>query len=37
MIITSNGEVVTNNHVIAGATTITVTLYGKPDGACRPR
>jgi S1-C subfamily serine protease len=29
MIITSDGEVVTNNHVIAGATTITVTLYGK--------
>jgi serine protease Do len=29
MIVTSNGEVVTNNHVIAGATTITVTLYGK--------
>ena len=28
MIITSNGEVVTNNHVIAGATSITVTLYG---------
>ena len=28
MIITSSGEVVTNNHVIAGATTITVTLYG---------
>ncbi len=28
MIITSNGEVVTNNHVIAGATTISVTLYG---------
>lgn len=28
MIITSNGEVVTNNHVIAGATNITVTLYG---------
>ncbi len=28
MIITSGGEVVTNNHVIAGATTITVTLYG---------
>ena len=28
MIITSDGEVVTNNHVIAGATTITVTLYG---------
>ncbi len=29
MIITPNGEVVTNNHVITGATTITVTLYGK--------
>jgi S1-C subfamily serine protease len=29
MIITSGGEVITNNHVIAGATTITVTLYGK--------
>lgn len=29
MIITSNGEVVTNNHVISGATTITVTLYGQ--------
>jgi S1-C subfamily serine protease len=29
MIITPNGEVVTNNHVISGATTITVTLYGK--------
>ncbi len=28
MIITSNGEVITNNHVIAGATTITVTLFG---------
>jgi putative serine protease PepD len=28
MIITPNGEVVTNNHVIAGATTINVTLYG---------
>ena len=28
MIITSDGEVVTNNHVIAGATDITVTLYG---------
>ena len=28
MIITSDGEVVTNNHVISGATTITVTLYG---------
>ena len=29
MIITSDGEVVTNNHVITGATTITVTLYGQ--------
>ncbi|MGD0393331.1 MAG: trypsin-like peptidase domain-containing protein [Acidimicrobiales bacterium] len=28
MIISSDGEVVTNNHVISGATTITVTLYG---------
>ncbi len=28
MIITSDGQVITNNHVIAGATTITVTLYG---------
>ncbi|HEV3366708.1 MAG TPA: trypsin-like peptidase domain-containing protein, partial [Acidimicrobiales bacterium] len=29
MIITSGGEVITNNHVISGATTITVTLFGK--------
>jgi len=29
VIITPTGEVVTNNHVIAGATTITVTLYGQ--------
>jgi len=28
MIITPSGEVVTNNHVITGATTITVTLFG---------
>ncbi len=28
MIITPGGEVITNNHVIAGATTITVTLWG---------
>jgi S1-C subfamily serine protease len=29
MIITADGEVVTNNHVISGATVITVTLYGQ--------
>ena len=29
MIISSTGEVVTNNHVITGATDITVTLYGQ--------
>jgi len=29
VIITSTGEVVTNNHVISGAATITVTLYGQ--------
>jgi putative serine protease PepD len=29
MIISTDGEVITNNHVIAGATTITVTLYGQ--------
>lgn len=29
MIISPNGLVVTNNHVIAGATTIQVTLYGR--------
>lgn len=29
MIITSDGEVITNNHVISGATSITVTLYGQ--------
>ncbi|HTZ07792.1 MAG TPA: trypsin-like peptidase domain-containing protein [Acidimicrobiales bacterium] len=29
MIVSTDGEVVTNNHVIDGATTITVTLYGK--------
>jgi S1-C subfamily serine protease len=29
MIITTTGEIITNNHVISGATTITVTLYGQ--------
>ena len=29
MIISSTGEVITNNHVISGATAITVTLYGQ--------
>ena len=29
MIITTTGEVITNNHVISGATTITVNLYGQ--------
>jgi S1-C subfamily serine protease len=29
MIIGTTGEVITNNHVIAGATSITVTLYGQ--------
>src|SRR6185437_11111458 len=28
MVVTSSGEVVTNNHVIAGASTISVTLHG---------
>lgn len=29
MIISTDGEVLTNNHVISGATTITATLYGQ--------
>jgi S1-C subfamily serine protease len=29
MIISTDGEVITNNHVISGATTITVTLFGQ--------
>jgi putative serine protease PepD len=29
MIISTDGEVITNNHVISGATAITVTLYGE--------
>lgn len=31
MILTSNGEVLTNNHVVAGATSLTVTLFGQDD------
>ena len=29
LILSASGEVLTNNHVIAGATAITITLYGK--------
>jgi S1-C subfamily serine protease len=29
MILTSSGEVLTNNHVVTGATTVTVTLFGQ--------
>jgi S1-C subfamily serine protease len=29
MILTSDGEVLTNNHVVAGASTVTVTLFGQ--------
>ncbi len=29
MIITPNGEILTNNHVVAGATSVTVTLFGQ--------
>ncbi len=29
MILTSTGEVLTNNHVVAGASTVTVTLFGQ--------
>jgi S1-C subfamily serine protease len=31
MILTPNGEVLTNNHVVAGATTVTVTLFGQTN------
>ena len=30
MILTASGEVLTNNHVIAGATSISVTIQGRP-------
>ena len=30
MILTTSGQVLTNNHVIAGATSITVTIQGRP-------
>ncbi len=29
MILSPGGEILTNNHVVAGATTVTVTLYGQ--------
>jgi putative serine protease PepD len=31
MVISPNGEVLTNNHVVAGASTVTVTLYGQSE------
>jgi len=31
MIIDNTGEVITNNHVISGATAVTVTLYGQTE------
>jgi putative serine protease PepD len=31
MILTSGGEVLTNNHVVAAATSVTVTLFGQTD------
>jgi putative serine protease PepD len=31
MILTSDGEVLTNNHVVAAATSVTVTLFGQSD------
>jgi S1-C subfamily serine protease len=32
MILTAQGEVLTNNHVVAGATSVTVTLFGQSIG-----
>jgi S1-C subfamily serine protease len=31
MILTSDGEVLTNNHVVAGASSVTVTLFGQTN------
>jgi S1-C subfamily serine protease len=31
MILTADGQVLTNNHVVAGASTVTVTLFGQTD------
>ena len=31
MILTSDGEVLTNNHVVAGASSVTVTLFGQSN------
>ena len=37
MILTPTGEVLTNNHVVAGATTVTVTLFGQTNALPSPR
>jgi S1-C subfamily serine protease len=31
IVVTSNGEILTNNHVIAGATAVTVTVFGQTN------